>query len=443
MPTPNERYSEIMKEIRALDAQGVLDTASATRMAELITEGKTVRSQIEQRKEVASLEDFGRSSAGAIPLATPATVESIRPAGETVLTNRSDSLLAEQYGEGLWDPKVRAITASKEYHQAFRSWLRTPASGTTDASAIRTLQEGADVSGGFLVPEDILDQVISKVPTPTRVAGRVTQLQTGRDSVVIPKVNYNADDIYTTGMRVTWTGEIPASSTAMRVTDPVFGQERISVYTAMMSIPVTNDMIEDSSFPLVSYLAGKFNETVEILRDNMILNGTGQGQPAGLLINPGTANNPAVTVSATSGTLAGSDLVSIAMSLPEQYDDNAAWIFNKTSTAQAIAELKDTNGRFLWGAGLQDSGLEMGFKDRMLVGYPVVLSGLMPNVAASAYPILFGDFRGYYLVNRIGFSIQILREIYAETNQVLILGRVRFGGLLAEPWKVKALQIHA
>jgi hypothetical protein len=36
----------------------------------------------------------------------------------------------------------------------------------------------------------------------------------------------------------------------------------------------------------------------------------------------------------------------------------------------------------------------------------------------------------------------VLREISAQVNQIVILGRVRFGGVLAEPWKVFAHQCH-
>lgn len=229
----------------------------------------------------------------------------------------------------------------------------------------------------------------------------------------------------------------------MRVTEPVFGQVSVPVYTAMMSMPITNDMIEDASFPLVSYVSEKFAETIELLRDNMVLNGAGQGQPSGILLNPGAdANQPAVVVSGSASAVTAAGLVNIGFALPEQYDDNACWVFNKVSTGAAIASLTDSNNRYLWGAGLQDSGLAPDLHNRKLLGYDVVFSGFMPNVAASAYPYIFGDLRGYYLVNRVGFSIQVLRELYAETNQILLLGRLRFGGMVAEPWRLKIGQAH-
>ena len=73
----------------------------------------------------------------------------------------------------------------------------------------------------------------------------------------------------------------------------------------------------------------------------------------------------------------------------------------------------------------------------MLAGKPVVFSAFMPNVGAANNVMIYGDPRGYYLVNRIGFSVQVLRELYAETNQILLLGRIRFGGKVVEGWRMK------
>jgi HK97 family phage major capsid protein len=445
--SPNDRLNAILTEANALAAKGVLDKESSVRMAELLTEGDGLKAQIAQRGALDSLTGFAAQSAGMMQLAAPgaAVVQTITPAGATTaFTHRETGALriAEEYGEGIYDPHVGAVIGTKEYQQAFRAYLRTPVGGRTADAAIRTLQEGADTSGGFLVPEDFMAKIIAKEPTPTRVYGRVTHLTTSRDALVIPRLNYSADDLYTSGMRVSWTGEVPASATTARVTDPVWGQSRIPVYTAMMSIPLTNDMIEDSAFPLVSYISDKFSETIDLLRDNMILNGTGQGQPAGILLAPGTTGNPAIVLSGSAGTIGtdGKAIIKTAMSLPEQYDNNACWVMNKTNTGNAVAQLVDGQGRFLWGLGYQASGLAQDYMNTPLVGSPVIFSGFMPNIGAANYPMIYGDLSGYYMVNRIGFSVQILRELYAETNQILILGRIRFGGQVAEAWKMLAMK---
>ena len=58
---------------------------------------------------------------------------------------------------------------------------------------------------------------------------------------------------------------------------------------------------------------------------------------------------------------------------------------------------------------------------------------MKPEIA----PVIFGDLMGYQFVNRIGFSIQVVREPYIEFNQIAVVGRVRFGGQVIEPWRLR------
>lgn len=447
----------VLKEAQELGQKGVLSREESRRLEGLTVELDSLQSQIKSARSLDDHAEWANESQGMPPLAghyTPpgnARVIASYESGMQVIeqteerNGRRGIKLLEGYGEGLYDAKTMRETSTQDYRDAFKAYVRYGINGVR-AQGIKTLQAADDQSGGFLIPADILDRVIAREPTPTRVAGRVTQLMTSRDQLIVPKLNYTGatddsnGDLYTSGIRVTWTGEIPASATTMRVTDPIWGQLSIPIYTAMLSIPITNNMVEDSAFPIVSYISGKFAEAVELLRDYSILRGTGMGQPAGILNNvDGDVNlaNPVSVKTGSASAITADGLINLGMALPEQYDDNAVYVMNKTNTGATLAGLKDQNLRYLWGSGLQDSGLSPGFRNRTLLGYPVIFSGFMPDQASNAYPVLFGDLTGYYLVNRIGFSVQVLRELYAETNQILILGRIRFGGTVAEPWKLR------
>lgn len=368
------------------------------------------------------------------------------PAGEAQITPKGAGSVLEQYGPGiLTEAQFKAIR-DPEYKRAFDSYLRKGEKGLRSAE-IKVLQEGIDDQGGFLAPEEILNRVIMKRPTPTRVREYVTALNTSRDQMVLPKVNYasagddSTGNLYTTGVRATWTGEIPASATTHRVTEPVFGQFRVQIFTAMMSMPLTNNMVEDAAIDITGWASDRFRETIELLEDNMILNGTGVDQPAGILQNPNGTNEPATVVSGSASALTADGLISLACAVPEQYEDALQFVFNKTNTFLAIRQLKDSQNRYLFGLGYQDSGLVATLRPADLLGYPFRYSGFMPNIGSNTYPVIFGDYAGYYLVRRIGFSIQVLRELYAETNQVLLLGRIRFGGDVGEDWRLKIQKV--
>lgn len=440
------KIGALADESAKIAAKADLADADLTRLEEISAEGNNLERQMAALKKAGEFSDWAGKSAGGIKLVgSPAEIVGTRESGATTLTQERDakgrkSILVNEEGEILIDEKTYRSISSDEYSRSFKSYLRVGQNGLK-GDALKVLQEGIDTSGGFLVPEEILNRLIAKEPTPLRIAGRVTTLNTSRDSIAIPRVVYTTDNTYVTGMRVTWTGEIPASATTHRVTEPSFGQVRIPIFTAMMSLPLTNDMVEDSATDIVGWCTRQFSETADLLYDNMIINGAGATQPDGILINSQFVANDVHTGAAS--TLTWDGLINLLYDLPEQYDRNACVCMNKTNTAKALAKLVDGNGRPYWANGLQDSGLAGGSINRPLEGYPVMFSAFMPNVSAGLYPIIFGDMTGYYMVRRIGFSIQVLRELYAETNQILLLGRVRFGGQLVEDWRLRGQVVAA
>ena len=61
--------------------------------------------------------------------------------------------------------------------------------------------------------------------------------------------------------------------------------------------------------------------------------------------------------------------------------------------------------------------------------------------AAGNKPILFGDFKSYWIADRDGRSFQRLNELYAKTGQVGFLATERVDGRLVLPEAMKCLQI--
>lgn len=381
---------------------------------------------------------------------TEAKVLGYTKAGDTYIDYDEQKIISE--GAGLFSQKKYEAISSHEYKMAWCKMICKGVKNLTSAE-LRALQEGIDDQGGFLSPPEFLDRLVDRKATPARVAPLCERWDTGREAVNFPKVDYTgaSDDananIYTTGIRVIYTGETPSSSTIHRVTEPKFGYKRVSVFTAMMSLPVTRDLIEDSPIGVMNFIEEKFRETIGLDWDHKILNGTGAGQARGVLKNPvssATAEDPQFVVTQDANNITWEGLQDIAWGLPEQYvNENTSWIFNKTSTGLAIAKLKDGQGRPFWSMGLQDSGLENSIVKRSLLGYNVAYSQFMPNVAANAFPYILGDMKGYLHVVRLGFSIDALYEILAEVNQVLLIARLRFGGDIIEPWRLRVGKVSA
>lgn len=390
------------------------------------------------------------------PADTPASSVPVgtQPAGQTTIGRRADgSYEVSSTGAGLLSQGKWLRLSRPEYQDAHVAYLMAAGDMDRMSSTQRlALQEGIDDQGGYLFPPEFVMQLIRREPTPTAINPFVQRWQTMRDAVLWPKLNYTGatDDpnavLYSTGVRVTYPGELPAADTTIDTTEPAFGELRLDVHTAMMALSLGRNLLDDSPISVMSLIEQAFRETDDLELDNRILNGTGVGQAAGILRNPNsgaTANEPQYLTSGAAAALTADGIKSLAFGLAPQYLRNARFAMNWLSTAQAIDKLKDGDGNYLWSMGVQDNRLAAGILDKRLLGFPVSYSEFLPSVAANTFPIIFGDLGSYILVERLGISIEVLRETKAKRNQVEIIARRRFGGGVARPWGLKVLKVAA
>lgn len=331
----------------------------------------------------------------------------------------------------------------KLYSSAFEAYLRR-AWDRIGPNDRKTLSEGTDSAGGFLVPPDVQGEIIKKVAANAAIRPLASVRETSRDTVLWPKIVYTADDRYTSGVRLKWTGEVPSSSSVHRATDPVFGVEQIPIHTAMASMPVTNDLLEDAAFNVIGLCTDLLAEAFALGEDDAFINGTGVGQPEGILTHPSASiihtSGGMYVKSGSASALTADGLIDLESALPAQYERRAVWVMNK-KTKGAIRKLKTSSGEYLW--PVVPLVGQLGTASDTLLGYNVVKDEFMPDIAANAFPIIFGDLQGYLIADRVGLSIQVLRELYAETNITLLLARKRVGGQLIEPYRLRVQKCEA
>ena len=65
------------------------------------------------------------------------------------------------------------------------------------------------------------------------------------------------------------------------------------------------------------------------------------------------------------------------------------------------------------------------------------------STTAQTPAMMLGDMSAYWIVDRVGFSVEVNPWIYQDRDQVLIYMRMRTGGQLVEYWKQKFLVITA
>jgi HK97 family phage major capsid protein len=342
---------------------------------------------------------------------------------------------------------IPEAVANKYYSSAFESYMRKGLNGLGPSDS-KTLTEGTDTAGGFLVPEDVQTALIKKMATMAVLRSVASVYQTSRDIITFMRVNYAsaADDttgsLFTQPGRVTATGEVPSSSTVHRQTSTVWGQVKIPVNTVMMSELISNDILEDSAIDLGTYIGESFAEAYSLYEENQFINGIGINAPMGLLALVDATNGiESVNSGATTTpfyTYAG--VLNIESELPPQYESNARWLGNKATYSFLRQIVTATTNEPLWPVYAAEGGF--GPRPGTLLGYPTLRSQFMPGSdTAGNYPLILGDFRGYYIVDRIGLSIQRLTERYAEDNSIAFVARKRFGGDLVKPWMFRVAKI--
>ncbi|AOF90070.1 phage major capsid protein, HK97 family [Sinorhizobium sp. RAC02] len=121
--------------------------------------------------------------------------------------------------------------------------------------------------------------------------------------------------------------------------------------------------------------------------------------------------------------------------LPGVYRNRGTWAMNGTTLA-TIRTLKDGNGNYLWQPSYQAGQPET------ILGRPVVELLDKPDIAANAFPVIFGGFKaGYRIYDRVAFGVRPNPYLLATEGQVRFHARRRFGAGVVRPDAFRKLKM--
>lgn len=295
-----------------------------------------------------------------------------------------------------------------------------------------TMVEAQGVLGGYAVPPNSQENIISRLPGRTAVRGagaRVVLLVNG-NSIEMPRYS-GGDDRYRGGLRGMWGTETSTANEDNGTMELVTVVANLYTYKVIQS----QSLVEDAA-NLVDLLTEDMVDTLAIDEDNEFLVGNGVGKPLGIL--PGSANALSLTevVSLNASALTADGIKKLKRGVASQYRSSprAAWVGN-SDTFGAIEILESSTG-----SGYVFPDLS---EDDMLLKKRVFESEAMPDVAANAYPLIFGDMSGYHIVERAGLTIARFQDSNTGINKVEFHVRRRVGGRVGEPWKFAVQKVAA
>lgn len=279
-------------------------------------------------------------------------------------------------------------TGSPAYKRAFgKSLVGQPLNDAeTRALSLTT------TAGGFAVPF-VLDPTI--IPTsngavnPLRAISRVETITTNE-----------------------WKGVTSAGITAAYAAEgaeagdnaPTLAQPSATPERAQAFVPYSIEVGGDWS-SLQAEMAGLLQDAKDELEATKFTVGAGAGsdEPEGII------TGATGTVAAGTGTFAIAHLYALQEALAPRFEPNAVFVAHNAQYNR-VRQLDTSGGAALW------EYLGEGTPGRLL-GYPAYKNSAMDSVLTAASEIMvFGDFRHFLIVDRLGLNVELIPHLFGLTN---------------------------
>ena len=303
-----------------------------------------------------------------------------------------------------------------------------------DGMVSKTLTEGVDSAGGFLVPEVYLTDVkmLAMEMEIVRPNG-ATIIPMATDTVNIPRVDETSRaSNYFGGCLGYWIDEAATKTSS----EPKFGQTKLIAKKLAGYTKIYNELLADSAVPAEGLIKKLFGQTWGFMEDEAFINGSGVGQPLGIM-NSGAL----ITVTrSAAGRVYFLDLASmIARLLPGSFG-KAVWLVGHDVFPELIT-LTTSNTTLGTGANAIWINSQMGAANPLpgtIFGRPFFLTEKMQALGTTGDIGLF-DFSYYLIGDRQPLTIDVSTHVGFVTDTTYFRFVLRVDG---QPWVQSPLTPH-
>ena len=195
-------------------------------------------------------------------------------------------------------------------------------------AAAAGMSEAVPSDGGFLVQKDFSSELLVRIYETGQVASRITKLPISPKSNGI-KINAvdedsRADGSRWGGVRAYWVNEADAFTGSK----PKFRQIELQTQKLIALCYATDELVEDA-VALESVIQRAFAEEMTFKLEDAIINGTGQGQPLGVL-NSGAIIQQAKDSGDSTATVSTTDVLAMWSRLFARNRQNAVWYVDQS-----------------------------------------------------------------------------------------------------------------
>lgn len=333
-------------------------------------------------------------------------MSNVRTAAEAM--RRLEELETQINGKKV-DPSAEAKKQAVAYNAAFWETMHTgmPQNG---------LKVGSDGAGGYLVP-DTYEEELVRALAERNVIRKIAKTITTTKKLHIP-VAYGTGD-------ATWVIEGEPWS----FSEATFGEVVLDAHKLATSILASDEMLEDGGVDIEKHIRTFFAERIGEAEEEAFVRGNGKGKPLGLIYQASVG-----AMTEDEGDISLDDMIDLEYSVQRPYRENAVWLMSEDAYGR-LRRIRHYDGRPLWNNNLQEG------EPQRLFGYPIYVCKAMDKVAPGNIPVMFGDFRHFWIGDRGKRVIKRLVERYADRGQVAFITTERVDAKLVLPDAIKMLKV--
>ena len=322
----------------------------------------------------------------------------------------------------------------REHKSAFDAYVRHGESGNLRALEVKAMSVGSSADGGYTVPfetEKTIGDRLTAISPIRSIAGQRTI-----------SANVYKKPFMTAGPSAGWVGE---TADRTQTGSPTLAELQFPAMELYAMPAATATLLEDSAVNIDEWIAGEVEQVFAAQEGSAFVSGDGTNKPKGFLSYTTVAESAwawtklGYVATGAAGAFASSGpvdaIIDLVYALKGGYRQNGSFVMNRRTQA-AVRKLKDAEGQYLWAPPAVAGGRAS------LLTYQVVEAEDMPDIAANAYAIAFGDFRrGYLVVDRAG--VRVLRDPFSAKPYVLFYTTKRVGGGVQDFDAIKLLKFAA
>lgn len=280
---------------------------------------------------------------------------------------------------GKHDPEAAAYYAQKKYED------------DNMAREFKALNATNPSSGGYLIPEVYLDQIIEMLYAKTVI------FELGAQKVPMTNGNLNIPKM-TGGARATWGGE----QRKIAKTQGSFGNIKLSAKRLEAIVPQTRELLMSTNYSADQLFANDLTRRMELGLDFGALFGTGgEFQPLGIAKNKDVevldcaSITNAALVDSSDKITADFPVYVRSKAMAKNIDDQkCGWAFNSMMEGY-LMNLKTSTGAYIYREEMQGG---------KLLGFPYKVSNQIPTDSSNKTEMIFGNWADLLVGEQLGLE---------------------------------------